>query len=121
MIPLWIALAGGLGAVSRFVADGLLRTVVGRIFPWSTVIINVSGSLLLGVLTGLALRYQADATIKLIWGFGFCGGYTTFSTASYEAVRLVEERRIVDATVHVLSNFVLAVCVFILGVFIASA
>ncbi len=104
MMPLWIAAAGGAGAVSRFVADGLLRTVLGRAFPWATVIINVSGSFLLGFLTGIALRLPAGADAKLILGTGFCGGYTTFSTASFETVRLIEERRTRAAVLYVVMS-----------------
>lgn len=73
--------------------DGVIRTKFGRSFPWGTFIINVSGSLLLGLLAGLALHHHASAPVKLILGTGFCGGYTTFSTASFETVRLLEERR----------------------------
>lgn len=113
-MPLLIALAGGMGAASRFVIDGLLRTVVGRIFPWSTIIINISGSLLLGVVTGIALHH-ASTDIKLIWGTGFCGGYTTFSTASYETVRLIEERRYVASLGYAVVSFVLAVSFFAIG------
>ncbi|OYX41351.1 hypothetical protein B7Y94_05270 [Candidatus Saccharibacteria bacterium 32-49-12] len=119
MTPLLISLAGGLGAVSRFIADGLLRTVVGRVFPWSTIIINVSGSLLLGVILGVALHHSGTDT-KLIWGTGFCGGYTTFSTASYEAVRLIEERRIKDTIIHIGSNLVLTIIFFSLGMLVVQ-
>ena len=52
--------------------------------------INVSGSLVLGLLTGLVLFHGAPATVTLVAGTGFCGGYTTFSTASFETVRLVQ-------------------------------
>lgn len=88
----WIIAAGGLGAVGRFVADGLLRTVLGRAFPWATLIINVTGSLLLGIFTGLAAHQAVDSHALLIVGTGFCGGFTTFSTASFETARLIEEQ-----------------------------
>lgn len=93
MIALWIAVFGGLGAVSRFVVDGTIRTVLGRKFPWGTLIINVIGSFILGLLTGLVLHNEASGNLLLIIGTGFCGGFTTFSTAMFEAVRLIEERR----------------------------
>ena len=104
MMPIWIAAAGGVGAVGRFVADGLLRAVLGRTFPWATVVINVSGSFLLGFLTGIALRHPAGADVKLILGTGFCGGYTTFSTASFETARLVEEHRARAAALYVVTS-----------------
>lgn len=101
MITAWLAVAGGVGAVARFIADGLLRTVFGRKFPYATLIINVVGSFILGVVAGLVLYQHTSTDIKLIVGTGFCGGFTTFSTASFEAVRLIEERRFVAVVVQV--------------------
>jgi CrcB protein len=92
MIGLWIGAAGAAGAAVRFVIDGLIRQRTGTTFPWATIVINVSGSLLLGVLTGLMMYRGAPPDLKLIAGTGFCGGYTTFSTASFETVRLVQRR-----------------------------
>jgi CrcB protein len=99
-----IALAGSIGALSRFVLDGYIRAWLGRTFPWATLIINGSGSLLLGFVTGLMLRHQNLSTIGTIVGTGFCGGYTTFSTASFETVRLMEERRLVAALANTLGT-----------------
>lgn len=78
----------------RFIVDGLIRTQLGRRFPWGTLIINITGSLLLGVIIGLALNGHLSPSIKLILGTGFCGGYTTFSTVSFEAVRLIEDKHL---------------------------
>lgn len=119
MIVLWLSLAGGLGALSRFITDGLIRTVVGRQFPWATILINVSGSLVLGILTGLVLYHHGNEDIKLILGTGFCGGYTTFSTASFEAVRLIEKRRFLSSFFHVLANMGLALIAAWLGLWLA--
>ena len=104
MIPLWIAAAGGVGAVGRFVADDLIRTVLGRKFPWGTLIINTAGSFILGILTGMAIHHNINTDTKLIAGTGFCGGFTTFSTASFEAVRLIEEERYTAALLQALGN-----------------
>jgi CrcB protein len=93
MIPISIALAGGFGATSRFIADGLIRTLLRRKFPWGTLVINIVGSFILGLVVGLTLYRQVSPDLKLIVGTGFCGGFTTFSTASFETVRLIEERR----------------------------
>jgi fluoride exporter len=88
MIVLLPVLAGGAGAAGRFAADGAIKARVGDAFPWSTLVINVTGSLVLGVLTGLALRHGAPGDLRTVLGTGFCGGYTTFGTASVETVRL---------------------------------
>lgn len=80
---IWVALAGGLGAVCRFVLDSWLqRRRPGRL-PVGTFVINALGSLVLGALHG-----AGGGIVLAIVGTGFCGGFTTFSTASVEAVRL---------------------------------
>lgn len=96
-LTLWVGLAGSAGAVTRFVLDGFLRARTPATFPWATVAINVTGSLLLGVLAGLVLFRDAPATLTTIAGVGFCGGYTTFSTASFETVRLMQQQRYLAA------------------------
>ena len=93
MIAVFVMLAGGAGALTRFVVDGLIRTHLGRQFPWGTMFINVSGSLLLGILVGLALRHHELSDVRVVIGTGFCGGYTTFSTMSFETVRLIERHQ----------------------------
>lgn len=90
MLTLWLALAGGAGAVARFVLDGAIRGRWRSEFPWATLVVNVTGSFLLGVVTGLALWHGEPSQARVIIGVGFCGGYTTFSTASVETVRLLQ-------------------------------
>lgn len=88
-----LALAGGLGAVARYTLDGVIRTRTAGITPWGTITINLSGSLALGLLTGLAAAAVLPGALLAIAGTGFLGGYTTFSTASVETVRILQERR----------------------------
>lgn len=91
MTMLLLALAGGLGAVSRFVADAFVARHNPFRMPLGTLLINVTGSLLLGVLTAAFTAGSPDSTgstLRAVLGTGFCGGYTTFSTASVETVRL---------------------------------
>lgn len=91
---LWVALAGSLGAVARFSVDGALRGRVASRVPAGTTVVNLTGSLLLGVLTGLVMFHAAPSALTLVAGTGFCGGYTTFSTASFETVRLLQDGRL---------------------------
>jgi fluoride exporter len=82
-----IAVAGGLGAVARFMTDGFFAARDSGRIPFGTLTVNLVGSFLLGVLTGLSLSH-GTAAWHLVLGTGFCGGFTTFSTASLEVVRI---------------------------------
>lgn len=93
MMVMWVAVAGSVGAVARFVVDGMIRRRRNTEFPWATVLINVTGSLLLGFIVGFVLFHGASREIQVIVGVGFSGGYTTFSTASVETIRLIQRRR----------------------------
>ena len=91
MLVLGIALAGAVGAPARYLVDGVVLDGTECGLPAGTFVVNVSGSFLLGVLTGLALYHAFPSTPKTILGAGFCGAYTTFSTFTYEIVRLAEQ------------------------------
>ncbi|MFC8040800.1 fluoride efflux transporter CrcB [Paenarthrobacter sp. NPDC057355] len=93
MTVLLLGFAGGVGAAARFLVDGLIRAKVKTALPWGTILINVSGSLVLGFLAGLMMRGEAPESLYLVLGTGFLGGYTTFSTASLETIRLVQSGR----------------------------
>ncbi len=97
---LWVGLAGSLGAAARFVIDGAVRARVRTQVPAGTVLVNLSGSLLLGVLTGLVVFHHASTTLTLVGGAGVCGGLTTFSTASFETVRLIQRGELGAAAVN---------------------
>lgn len=97
----WVGLAGSLGAVARFVTDGTVRTRVASEVPVGTILINIVGSLILGVLTGLVEFHHVTATVTLVAGAGFCGGFTTFSTASFESVRLLQKGALAAAAVNI--------------------
>ncbi len=84
--------AAAVGACGRYLLDGFVQGRIDGEFPWGTSVINISGSFVLGVITGLALYHGLGVDSKLVFGTGFCGAYTTFSTFSYETVRLAEGR-----------------------------
>jgi CrcB protein len=100
MSPLaWVAFvgAGAVGAPVRYLVDGFVSDRVAGAFPWGTFVINVTGSLLLGLLTGLSLYHAFPRTPRVVLGTGFCGAYTTFSTFSFETIRLLEEGAVDEA------------------------
>ena len=115
-----IAIAGGIGAAARFVADGVLRQY-GRIgFPWATTAINVSGSFVLGVVVGLVATQLMPNELGLVLGTGLLGGYTTFSTASYETVQLLRQRRYGPAVLSGVGMLVVSVAAAAVGVWVGG-
>jgi CrcB protein len=105
---LLLAVAGGgfVGAPTRYLLD---RAINGRFesdLPWGTFVINVTGSFLLGLLTGLTLAHHLSPVAKTLLGTGFCGAYTTFSTFSFETVSLIEGGRLLEATMNALGSVV---------------
>jgi fluoride exporter len=104
-----IAGAGGLGALTRYGLGRLFARRFGSTVPWATFAINVTGSFLLGVATTLALNQVLPADWKAIVGTGFLGGYTTFSTASTDAVNLLRTAGWKRAVSFALGMFLVAV------------
>jgi len=107
MLILGIAVAGAFGAPARYLLEGYVQRRARRAFPLGTLVVNVSGSLVLGFLTGLALYHAFPATPKTVLGTGFCGAYTTFSTFAYETVHLAEERKFATARAYVVASLFL--------------
>jgi CrcB protein len=120
MLLVGIAAAGAIGALARYLVDALVirRDVNG--LPAATLAINISGSFVLGVLTGLALYHALPATPKTILGTGFCGAYTTFSTFTYEVVHLAEEREHRAAALTLLLSILVPALFAGLGLALAS-
>ena len=98
-------LIGGVGSVARFVVDGAVARRLGRAFPFGTLVINLSGALMLGLVTGLALGSNAS----LLAGTAAIGSYTTFSTWMFETERLSEEGESRNAGLNVMVSLVLGV------------
>lgn len=96
---LLLGVAGGLGAVARYALDTALSRRVRGPLPAATILINVTGSLALGVIVGAVLA-GADPALQAVLGTGFLGGYTTFSTASYQSVSLALSGRWAAAVVN---------------------
>ncbi len=109
MTPLaWVAflVAAGIGASSRYLAGMWAQERLGGALPWGTFVVNVTGCLLLGMLTGLGLDHGLDGTAQTIVGTGGFGALTTFSTFTYEAVRLAEDGAYAEAGLTVGAGWV---------------
>jgi len=112
---LLICIGGGIGAALRLVLDGLIRARTQSTYPVGTTVINVTGSFLLGLLTGLATSHLVTHQWQLAVGTGLLGGYTTFSTASFETVRLIEDRRYIAAAFNAFGMLVACVAASAVG------
>ena len=107
-LALLVATAGGAGALLRALLIHHLGLRRSDPLPVGTLVVNASGSLLLGVLTGLSLYHGLGPHVLAVIGIGLCGGYTTWSTSSWETIHLLHTGHRTDAIVYTLSS--LAVC-----------
>jgi fluoride exporter len=112
----YVAIGSALGGVSRYLLGGLAQRVLDTTFPAGTLLINISGSLLLGAI----LRYAVETPtvtpeVRALLTVGFCGGYTTFSTFSYETVSLLRDGEWTRAGVYVAASVLLSVLGTLLG------
>ena len=109
---LWIAIGGALGSVARFWCNGLVSEKLGATFPWGTLMVNVVGSFIIGVIGAVAspegrLNPQSRAFATQFFMIGICGGYTTFSSFSLQTLNLLREREWLYAGGNVLLSVVL--------------
>lgn len=102
----WLGLvgAGALGAMARVEVDEFVTKRVAADFPWGALIINLSGSLALGFLTGLGLYHGLGSATRTVLGTGFCGAYTTFAPLAAEALRLADEGETSVAVLNVVAT-----------------
>lgn len=121
MTVLGIAVAGALGAPLRYAVDAWVQERLARVFPWGTFLVNVSGSALLGLLTGLGLYHAFPHVPKVLLGTGFCGAYTTFSTFAFETVRLLEDGATRQAVGNAVASLAVTLCAAAAGVAVAAA
>jgi CrcB protein len=102
MLELYVMVAAGgfVGAPSRYLLDRAVNRRVESDLPWGTFLVNLSGSFVLGLLTGLSLGNHLSPVAKALLGTGFCGAYTTFSTFTFETVRLIEVGQYLEAALN---------------------
>ena len=122
---LWVAIGGALGSVSRFWLNGIVSSRFGETFPWGTMLINDSGSFIIGVIGALAVpegrmdsSSRAFATQFLM--IGICGGFTTFSSFSLQTLNLLRDREWLYAGGNVILSVVLCLVAVWLGWMLGS-
>jgi len=117
---LTIPLFGALGCLTRHLVSGWAYTLLGRGFPYGTLVVNVLGSFLLGLVMEGSLRSTLlSPEVRIGITTGFMGGFTTFSTFSYETVRLLEEGSYMQAGANVLLNVTVCLVFAALGIYLA--
>ena len=114
------ALFGGCGAVCRFLLDTWVNKRNRLSIPLGTIVVNVIACLLMGILTGWLSAHTGSGQVKLLLGSGFLGGFSTFSTASVEGVRLIKAHEPIRALWHTGGMLVISVLATLLGFIIGG-
>lgn len=113
----YVAVGSALGGLTRWWVGGAIQDWAGPGFPTGTLIVNISGSFLLGLLMRFALEVpEITPEVRLLLTTGFCGGYTTFSTFSYDTVRLAQEGEWMRAVGYAGMSLVVSLAACALGV-----
>jgi len=115
-----VMVGAAIGAPGRWLLDQFIQSRHDRVFPLGTLTINVSGSLLLGIILGFSTFGPGSADLVTLAGAGFCGGFTTYSTFGYETVRLVEEGSHLEAGINVVASLGLGLVAALLGWYAAQ-
>jgi len=118
---LLVALAGASGAVGLYGVHELVQSRTASRFPYGTVVVNVTGSFVLGLVVGLVTYQGLDADVRTVVGTGFIGAYTTFSSFSYDTVGLIESGAPRAALVNALGSVALGLLVATAGFALGGA
>ena len=122
---LWVAIGGALGTAGRYWLSGLVARLIGETFPWGTLVVNVSGSFVIGILAALTapegkMTPQSRVFATQLLVTGICGGYTTFSSFSLQTLNLLRDREWFYAGGNVLLSVILCTIAVWLGYVIGS-
>jgi CrcB protein len=118
---LLVIVGAAVGAPLRYLTDRSVQTRHDSVFPWGTFAVNVAGSTVLGVLAGAAAAGAASSHVQLLIGTGLCGALTTYSTFSYETLRLTEDGARFYAVVNVVGSLAAGLGAAFTGTAIAEA
>jgi len=119
----WLLVITGaaIGAPLRYLTDRAVQSRHDSVFPWGTFTVNVTGCLVLGLLTGAVAAGAASSHLQLLLGTGLCGALTTYSTFSYETLRLAEGGARFYAAANAVASVVAGLGAAFAGVTIAEA
>jgi len=119
--PLLVIVGAMIGAPTRYLTDRLVQSRHDSLFPWGTFTVNIVGSFILGFLAAASSRHGLPAPVVAFAGTGFCGALTTYSTFSYETVRLMENGSRFYALANVVASIVAGLGSALCGAAIATA
>ncbi|WP_354638053.1 fluoride efflux transporter CrcB [Kitasatospora camelliae] len=119
----WLLVIAGavVGAPMRYLTDRAVQSRHDSVFPWGTFTVNVVGCLVLGLVTGALTAGAAPSSVQLLLGTGFCGALTTYSTFSYETLRLAESGARFLAVLNVAGSLVAGLAAVLAGTAVADA
>jgi CrcB protein len=120
---LWVAIGGALGSMARYAIATATADLAGGLFPWGTFGINISGSFLIGLffeLTAANGALPASADMRLFLMAGLCGGFTTFSAFSLQALQLLKGGDYAQAAGYMVGSVALCVIATALGFWVAA-
>lgn len=119
----WLLVIAGamVGAPLRYLTDRAVQSRHDTVFPWGTLAVNVAGCLILGLLTGAVTAGAASSQAQLLLGTGLCGALTTYSTFSYETLRLAEDGAHLLAVANVVASVIACLGAAFLGAACAAA
>ena len=121
LLVILVGVAAAVGSMLRYAVDQVVqRRTGGVVLPLGTMTVNATGSLVLGVATGLALTGHLSSTGLAVIGAGLCGGLTTFSTWTYETLRLLEDGSVQEALINVVASLALGLALAAAGLFVTT-
>ncbi len=118
---LLVCLGAALGAPARYLTDRAIQSRHDTVLPWGTLVVNVVGSLVLGLLTGVAHAHRVPSSVLLTVGTGFCGALTTYSTFGYETLGLYESGARLYAALNVGLSLAAGLGAAVLGVVVGAS
>jgi CrcB protein len=113
---IWVALGGAIGASARYLVGVQAVRIMGHGFPWGTLVVNVAGSLIMGILVSLmAIKFSSTQDTRAFLTVGILGGFTTFSAFSLDVVVLFERKEMMLMAVYLAASVVLSIAALFVG------
>lgn len=110
-----VGFGGFLGSISRFLVSYFAEKYWGNSFPWGTLIVNISGCFVIGILFGLWSRGNVNVMDNRLWITGFCGGFTTFSTFSQDSLRLLQQEHFMAFLLYMIGSVIIGILATYIG------